>query len=60
MSDCGRSWDKGQGCDGCWTAIFQHLITEPTAKILPRPEFCQDAAFVAYTLDSRLASKESP
>jgi hypothetical protein len=46
-------------CKGCWAAIFQHLIEHPTDPILPRPEFCQDAAFIAYTLDSRLASKDA-
>lgn len=62
MSDCGRPWgmDVIDGtCKGCWAAIFQHLITKPTEKILPRPEFCQDAAFIAYTLDSRLASQDA-
>jgi hypothetical protein len=46
-------------CRGCWFAIFHHLILEPAGKILPRPDFCQDAAFIAYALDSRLASKEA-
>lgn len=59
MSDCGRDWGKQQGCDGCWTAIFEHLIAKPAEPILPRPEFCQDAAYVAYILDSRMASREA-
>jgi hypothetical protein len=51
--------DVDATCKGCWAAILHQLITEPAGPILPRPDFCQDAAFIAYTLDSRLASKEA-
>jgi hypothetical protein len=62
MSDCGRPWgmDVVHGtCKGCWFAILHHLIMDPTGKILPKPEFCQDAAFIAFILDSRLASADA-
>jgi hypothetical protein len=45
VSDCGRD---------CWAAIFSHLMYKPSEPLLPRPEFCQDAAFIAATLDIRL------
>ena len=51
MSDCDRDLD----CRGCWAAIFNHLMTQP-GPILPRREFCQDAAYVAWVLDERLAT----
>lgn len=42
------------GCP-CWGQILSHLLLHPTTRILPRPEFCQDAAAVAFILDNRLA-----
>ena len=62
MTSCHRPWGMDvidATCKGCWADILQHLIMNPDEKILPRPNFCQDAAFIAFTLDSRLASKEA-
>jgi hypothetical protein len=44
----------GGTCKGCWASIFDRLVNAPTDPILPRPEFCQDAAFIAFMLDQRL------
>ena len=54
MSDCPR--DGLDGCHNCWGQIFAHLASErgQETPILPRPEFCQDAAFTAWCLDGRL------
>lgn len=60
MTDCPRDWREGDGCAGCWAHIFHRLTVAPSAPILPRPEFCQDAAFVAYVLDYRLATIQHP
>jgi hypothetical protein len=43
------------GC-ACWGQILSHLLLHPSTPILPRPEFCQDAAAVAFILDRRLES----
>lgn len=40
------------GCP-CWGQILSHLLAHPGTPILPRPEFCQDAAAVAFILDQR-------
>ncbi len=43
------------GC-ACWGQILSHVLLHPGTPILPRPEFCQDAAAVAWKLDDRLAT----
>ena len=49
------NWNTPEGdCYGCWGSILHHLMTFPGEPILPRPDYCQDAAFVAYVLDQRL------
>ena len=61
MSDCGREWDKDDTCNGCWAVIFQKTM-QGENPILPQPDFCQDAAWVAWVLDERyrlLRSSES-
>ena len=59
MTNCTRNWGKAQlrdHCAGCWAAIFTCLVMKPDMLIMPQPEFCQDAAFVAATLDTRLVA----
>lgn len=53
MADCKRDWSEGEGCAGCWASIATHLMLTPNDRILPKPNFCQDAAFVAFVLDGR-------
>jgi hypothetical protein len=54
VSDCSREWAAGDGCAGCWSRIFGHLVSVSPGSILPQPEFCQDAAYIAFVLDERL------
>lgn len=51
MADCKRDWSEGEGCAGCWAEIVLHLILHPGDPILPKPNFCQDAGFVAFKID---------
>jgi len=51
---CQSSWAKTEFCNGCWNTIFSHLLIEPNKVILPQPDFCQDAAYIAFVLDERL------
>lgn len=52
MADC--PWpSRPDPCNDCWAEIYYHIAgRHATSPILPKPGFCQDAAFVAHMWDA--------